>query len=412
MDNVYDDRELNYRSICFDWEVIRDLPSTFVGFVDETIRDGLQTPHCPQFNLEDRLAVLRHMDACAFSDCIIGMIGVDSEKIAQLVPYFGEPGISIFPWVLCRVDESDISSAVSRFGNIDDKVGINLFLNLGPLRHLAEDWNETWLFDNFLSVLKIASTGFGRVRVAFEDASRTHPQMIARAIKMISEFNVERIVIADTCGTLSPSGVANLFGQVKEMQRDCNSMSKLEWHGHNDRGLGVASSLAAIESGASYIHGTILGIGERNGNAALDQIVANLGIRRPSICDWNALRNYHDHIFEKFHSSLSKAYPYFGKYSNATSTGTHSAAMYKAIKNNMPVLSRILFSPISPISMNTPPSFLISHLTGRLGVVAALTGRELACNDATVSRVLSFAKSVERTVTDEELLSMSSERMH
>jgi hypothetical protein len=58
MDNVYDDRELNYRSICFDWEVIRDLPSTFVGFVDETIRDGLQTPHCPQFNLLFLIALL------------------------------------------------------------------------------------------------------------------------------------------------------------------------------------------------------------------------------------------------------------------------------------------------------------------------------------------------------------------
>ena len=399
-----------YEAICYDWEVNRSLPETFVGFVDETIRDGLQTPYCPQFDLNDRVTALCHMDECGFSDCILGMVGVDDERISQLISYFGEHDVSVFPWLLCRVDQADISSAVSHFGQGGDKVGINLFLNLGPLRHLAESWDEDRLFDKFLSVLKIAKAGFGRIRIAFEDASRTHPRLIARAIAMTSGFGIERLTIADTCGTLSPSGVSNFIDHVRIMLRDSNCRSLLEWHGHNDRGMAVACSLAAIESGASYVHGTMLGIGERNGNAALDQIVANLGFLQPKICDWHALRNYHDFIAEKFQNNLFSAYPFFGKYSNATSTGTHSAAMFKAIRNNRPNLARILFSPISPIGVNTPPTFLVSHLTGRLGVTAALSERSLRCDDATVSRVLSFAKSVERTITNDELNLISCER--
>src|SRR5690606_5769057 len=106
----------------------------------------------------------------------------------------------------------------------------------------------------------------------------------------------------------------------------------VDWHGHNDRGLGVINTLAAIEAGAHRVHGTILGIGERVGNASLDQVMVNLRVAGVDRRDLSCLDELVRLVSEACATPIDTRYPVFGSDAFRTGTGVHAAAVIKAKK--------------------------------------------------------------------------------
>src|SRR5262249_56457154 len=91
-----------------------------------------------------------------------------------------------------------------------------------------------------------------------------------------SEAGARRICVCDTVGHATPDGVRALLDWIKAIVAESGEDVKIDWHGHQDRGLGVINTIAALEAGADRLHGTALGVGERVGNTPMDQLLVNL----------------------------------------------------------------------------------------------------------------------------------------
>src|SRR4030095_3311413 len=111
-----------------------------------------------------------------------------------------------------------------------------------------------------------------------EDTTRANPTTVRALYRTAIEAGARRICLCDTVGHATPEGVRALIGFVREViiEMGLSEQIKIDWHGHQDRGLGVIISIVAYEAGADRLHGTALGIGERVGNAPLDQLLVNL----------------------------------------------------------------------------------------------------------------------------------------
>ena len=128
--------------------------------------------------------------------------------------------------------------------------------------------------------------------------------------------------MCDTCGHSTPDGVRALLGYVKGLVRRRGSRSKVDWHGHRDRGMGLANCIAAIEAGANRIHGAALGVGERAGNAEMDLLLVNLKLLGWIDRDLRPLRGYVEAAAEGSPLPDSHNYPVFGSDAFETATGS------------------------------------------------------------------------------------------
>jgi 2-isopropylmalate synthase len=307
--------------------------------------------------------------------------------------------------------KSDIRQLIDIKNDTGAHVGLNLFIALSDLRHHVEGWHLEQVLSELQECLAFGRQYFGLVRVALEDATRTRPEVLAVAAHISATSGVTRFTIADTAGVATPVSTRRLFDFLL---RECTYLKEnavaIEWHGHNDRGLGIANSIESIQSGAAFVHGTMLGVGERNGNAALDVLLLNYSLELKDRFNWTSLRAYHDACKKLFVEVLQESYPYFGQNTFATATGTHCAAIKKALEMRRADLASQLYSPPSVLSRTLEPMLLISPLSGRHSVEALLHELGVSDDPELVLRVLDFAKSANRTLSKAEVLEFMSTR--
>ena len=115
-----------------------------------------------------------------------------------------------------------------------------------------------------------------------EDTTRSNPDDVKMIYQRAMELGVRRLCVCDTCGHVTPNGVKKLLNFIdEEVIKDAGYQRRdieVNWHGHQDRGLGVANNIAAVEAGADVIHGTALGVGERAGELADGRIRKESGV--------------------------------------------------------------------------------------------------------------------------------------
>src|SRR5690606_1457425 len=151
----------------------------------------------------------------------------------------------------------------------------------------------------------------------------------------------------DTVGHATPDGIFNLFEWTHSLLRGMGAEHvKLDWHGHNDRGHGVTNSLIAIEAGADRVHGTGLGVGERVGNAAMDQIILNLKLLDEWEPDVSSLLLYCQAVARACHVDIPYNYPMAGRDAFRTGTGVHAAAIIKAERKGDRYLADRVYSGV------------------------------------------------------------------
>lgn len=380
-----------------------------MGFVDETIRDGLQAPYCPALSAGEKINLIDFMAQIrGVTDVIIGMAGLGDKnhnELKEILTHCSKYQTSLTPWILCRSLQKDIAEVAGLMQATGCSLGINLFMCFSDIRIFVEGWDFNSIYQNLLHNVAICKKEFPKVRVAIEDATRTRRDVLGEVVLSLIELDVDRIVIADTAGVATPRGVERIFGYVKSIQkRFSNSKTAFEWHGHNDRGLAVANSLQSIFSGANYVHGTMMGIGERNGNAAIDTIIMNLSEYMYERINWEALIEYYRSYKHIFKEVVHRSYPYFGENSFTSSTGTHCAAIKKAISIGRIDLSRTLFSPPSRLSKSTDVVFLISHLSGKKNIEQALRQMGIQVEEDLLGHIAKFAKEHTGTLGREDIL--------
>src|SRR5215470_15519240 len=267
--------------LIYDWNTVGrpDIAVGRVEFDDETLRDGLQSPSVTDPSIDQKIELLHLMDSLGIDSADIGLPGAGPRAVAdvtRLAQEIADNKLDIQPNCASRTVIADIQPII----DISQKVGIPIeactFIGSSFIRQYAENWSLEMMLTATEEAVKFAIAHGLSVMYVTEDTTRAHPATIRALYRTAIEAGARRICVCDTVGHATPDGVRALIGYVKSIVEQTGEDVGIDWHGHQDRGLGVINSISALEAGAERLHGTALGIGERVGNTPLDQLLVNL----------------------------------------------------------------------------------------------------------------------------------------
>lgn len=242
-----------------------------IEICDVTLRDGEQTPGVA-FSKEQKMSIAQHLDEIGV-EVIEAGFPVVSEAEKEVVKSVAAMGLDARICCLCRSTQKDVETAIEC-----DVDFVSIFLAMSDL-HLKYKYHKPLdeMLDTAMNVVEYAKDHGVGVRFAAEDATRTPIPRLIEAFQKAEERKADYVSIADTVGILNPLTATYLTDQIYNAID--TTRTKICMHCHDDLGLAVANTLAAAEAGAFQIHTTVNGIGERAGNAALEEILMNLRVQ-------------------------------------------------------------------------------------------------------------------------------------
>ena len=408
---------MDERALIFDWnkvdyDISRDSNNHPHGiwFDDETLRDGLQSPSARNPTISQKIELLTYMEKLGIQKVDLGLPGAGPfhiEHIDAMLSHIDENNFSIRPGAAVRTLMNDIQPLV----DLQQKHGIEIqasaFLGTSPIRQFTEGWTIDKLLSTMEKAVSFAVENEVPVMFVTEDTTRSKPEDVKMIYQRAMELGVRRLCVCDTCGHVTPNGVKKLLNFIdEEVIKDSGYMrSEIEvnWHGHQDRGLGVANNIAAVEAGADVIHGTALGVGERAGNAPIDQTLVNLKLMGAIDNDLTLLNEYVKKANEYIEVPLPHNYPVFGRDAFETGTGVHASAVIKAMKKGDQWLADRVYSGVPAADFGLKQVIRIGHMAGRSNIIWWLEQNGMEVSDELVAHLFEIAKSQRRNMTDEEV---------
>jgi 2-isopropylmalate synthase len=407
--------ELKHSHLIYDWNSVPGAefkPAGRVLLNDETLRDGLQSPSVKDPAIEDKLLILHLMEGLGINSADIGLPGAGPRAVAdveRLAREIAGCGMKLKPNCAARTHENDIRPVAEISQRTGLAIELACFLGSSPIRRYTEDWSDDFLIRTTENAVKYARSLGLEVMYVTEDTSRCDPETIKRLYSTAINYGATSIVICDTVGHATPSGVQALIGFVlNQVVKPSGQRIRVDWHGHSDRGLAVANSLAALAAGADCVHGTALGIGERVGNTQMDQMLVNLKLMKVSPWaeqDLTRLKDYCLTVSRATGVPIPKNYPVLGDDAFRTATGVHAAAVIKAFKKGDIELANSVYSGVPSHYFGLEQIIEIGPMSGKSNVIFWLEHRGITPSDDLVDRILQRAKASDRCLTEEELFS-------
>jgi len=238
-----------------------------------------------------------------------------------------------------------------------------------------------------------------------EDTTRARPEAIKKLYTTAIECGARAIVVCDTVGHVTPRGVRALVRFViDDVVKPTGETIRVDWHGHSDRGLAVANSLAAFEAGADQVHASALGIGERVGNTPMDQMLVNLKLMGAIQRDLSKLKEYAVAVSESVGVPIPPNYPVVGSDAFRTATGVHAAAVIKAYKKDDVDLANQIYSGVPSHWFGMEQKIEIGPMSGKSNVIFWLEQRGIAPADELVEKILARAKQSDRVLSESEIM--------
>ena len=398
--------------LIYDWNTGPDFqPAGPVLLNDESLRDGLQSPSVRDPTIAEKIEILHLMEELGINALDIGLPGAGPravEHVTALAREIVQSRLKIQANCAARTHENDIRP----IAEVSQKTGLRIeaatFLGSSPIRRFTEGWTQDFLLQTTEKAVKYAVSLGLPVMYVTEDTSRCDPDTVRRLYRTAIECGARAIVLCDTCGHATPMGVLNLVRFVmKEVVEPSGEAIRVEWHGHCDRGMALANSFAALRAGATVVHATGIGIGERVGNTQMDQMLVNLklmGIAPWDRQDLSRLKDYCAAISRATGVPIPKNYPVFGDDAFRTGTGVHAAAVIKAYKKSDLELADSVYSGVPARYFGLEQIIEVGPMSGRSNVVFWLERRGLPTDDETVERIFRRAKSADRVLSEAEIL--------
>lgn len=248
-----------------------------INFFDTTLRDGEQSPGV-NLNSEEKLAIARQLERLGV-DVMEAGFPASSQADFQSVQEIAREIRGCSVTGLARSVKSDIDAAWEALKD-GASPRIHIFIATSDI-HLKYKLKKTreQVIEQAVEMVKYAKSKFPIVQWSAEDACRTDLGYLAKIVGKVIEAGADVINLPDTVGYLAPAEYGNIFKYIKENVPGIDNVT-LSAHCHDDLGMAVANSLAAIENGADQIESVINGIGERAGNASLEEIAVALYIRK------------------------------------------------------------------------------------------------------------------------------------
>jgi len=401
-------------ALIYDWNrkdrrgpVLRKRPR----FVDETIRDGLQSPSVVDPSIEQKMELVRLMDRLGIDVVNLGLPGAGaraSEDVERLCRFIAEEKLSILPNCAARTIAADIEPIIEISQRVGMAIEVTAFVGSSPIRAYAEDWDIKRLDGYTRAAIALIVGNDLPASFVTEDTTRSHPASLARLFRVAIEEGATRLVLCDTCGHATPDGVRNLLNFTRGLLRalDVEDRVELDWHGHNDRGHALPLALFALEWGVDRAHGCALGIGERVGNTSMDLLLLNLylmGELEPERHDLSCLVEYVQKTSEYTGVPIHPNYPLSGRDAFRTATGVHAAAVIKAESKGDQEIADHVYSSVPARHFGRQQEIEIGHYSGRSNVEYWLRSRGLSAEEAVVDRIFEQAKRGNRILEEDEI---------
>jgi isopropylmalate/homocitrate/citramalate synthase len=398
--------------LIYDWNLVgRDeAVHRHVEFDDETLRDGLQSPSVIDPPIDKKLEILHLMDSIGIDSADIGLPGAGPRAVAdvtRLAKEIIDCKLDIRPNCAARTLRADIQPIIDISEKVGTPIETGTFIGSSPIRQYAEGWSLEMMLTATEDAVKFAVSHGLPVMFVTEDTTRAHPDTIRALYKTAVEAGAKRICVCDTCGHATPEGVRSLIGFIRTMLHEFGADDvKIDWHGHQDRGLGVINSIAAYQAGADRLHGTALGIGERVGNTPMDQLLVNLQLMGCIDRDLTNLTRYCEKVSESTGVPIPITYPIVGRDAFRTATGVHAAAVIKAYRKGDDWLADMVYSGVPAKMLGREQMIEIGPMSGKSNVIFWLERHGFEPTDERVERVFSRAKQSDSVLTDEAVIAL------
>jgi 2-isopropylmalate synthase len=402
--------DLDERDIIYDWnsiERVAPITTKKIEFLDETLRDGIQSPSVVDPRIEDKLKILHLMSDLGIHAADIGLPAAGPrayEDVLRLAQEAVRAKLHVRPECAARTVVSDIVPIVE----ISQKVGVDIpvlgFIGSSPIRQYAEDWDLDFLLRRSAEAIDFTVKNNLTFVFVTEDTTRARPDVLDRLFRTAVQHGARRLCLCDTVGHATPDGIRNLIRFTRDLVKAMGEDVKIDWHGHNDRGLAVTNAVFALEFGADRVHGTALGIGERCGNASIDQILLNLkllGMLEDQ--DLSRLGLYCKLVSKATHVPIPVNYPLVGRDAFRTATGVHAAAIIKAQKKGDAWLADRIYSGVPAGIFGRSQEIEIGYMSGESNVVYWLEQRHVSPEKELVQAILQAAKASNHVLTEDEV---------
>jgi 2-isopropylmalate synthase len=393
--------------LIYDWNAVDAVPSTHpVMLDDETLRDGLQSPSVRTPSIEQKIGILHLIDELGIDTADIGLPGAgphvvrDVERLAREI-------VTARLKVRANCAARTVVADIAPIADVAQRTGLAIeactFIGSSPIRQYAEDWTLERLCRLTEEAVTFAVKQGLPVMYVTEDTTRADPDSLRALYSTAIRAGASRVCIADTVGHATPAGARAVVRFVQSIVDECGGGVGIDWHGHRDRDVAIENCLAAMDAGATRLHGAAIGLGERVGNTPMDMLLVNLTLMGRRTSDLTKLVAYCRAVSEATGVPIPANYPVVGRDAFRTATGVHAAAVIKAHRKNDPDLVDAVYSGVPAGLVGREQEIEVGPMSGRSNVIYWLERRGLSATDEVVDRIFTKAKASSGVLTESEI---------
>lgn len=361
--------------------------------IDTTLRDGEQAPGVV-FSLDEKLEIASTLDAAGVPEVELGTPAISTDDVEH-IRKMASSGFHFRTACWGRAMEEDIVAA-ERTGV--EQVNISFPVSDMLLRVMGKD--RSWLTCEIERLILFARQRFEYVSVGAQDASRAEEKMLSEFTEISRSCGAHRVRLADTVGIMAPLKVQQMFENLSTRFPEVD----FEFHGHNDLGMATGNTVTALLSGCNCASVTVNGLGERTGNAPLEEVVAALKVSYNTDCgiDLKTLVSLSDLVARASGRAIHASKPVSGEMAFSHESGIHCHGLEK---------DALAYQPFLPGDIGRQQNYVTGRHSGKASVEKILSQSGIHLEKNKFAELLSSLKSKslreKRGLTQDEVLEMA-----